>query len=79
MTELEELTANRFKAQHAIAELQARVKELEKENKEMLSIITDAINILDGNKPPIEWRKEGDELLRKLSEHLESIEVINEM
>lgn len=30
-----------------------------------------AIDILDGNKEPIDWRKGGHELLRKLCEHLE--------
>ena len=35
--------------------------------------ISDAIDILDGNKEPIDWRdKKHPELLRKLCEHLEN-------
>ena len=48
-----------------LSALEARVKELEAEN-------TLAINILDGNADPINWRAGGTELLRKLCEHLEA-------
>lgn len=37
-------------------------------------IINDATDILDGNMEPIDWRDQDyPELLRKLSEHLESL------
>lgn len=40
--------------------------------------IWDAIDILDGNKEPIDWRdKRHPELLRKLCEHLESLDKTN--
>jgi len=46
--------------------------------KELLEYQSDAvdkaINILDGNEEPIDWREGGHELLRKLCEHLEAWE-----
>lgn len=38
------------------------------------NVINDAIDILDGNMEPIDWKNQDyPELLRKLSEHLESL------
>ena len=48
-----------------------KVQELEKQLESECEDIHKAIEILDGNESPIDWRKGGSELLRKLCEHLE--------
>ena len=50
--------------------------DLERENAELRQEILDAINILDGNDEPIDWRDGSQpELLRKLCEHLEAFDL----
>ena len=66
---------------HTPENLPARIQELasalaqsEIENDDLTDVVLQAINILDGNEEPIDWRRGGHELLRKLCEHLETVE-----
>jgi hypothetical protein len=53
--------------------LRATIADMERDNAALCQQILDAINILDGNDDPIDWRDGSQpELLRKLCEHLEA-------
>ena len=57
-------------------QLRATIADLECDNAALRQQILDAINILDGNDDPIEWRDYSHpELLRKLCEHLEAFDL----
>lgn len=59
--------------QDEIDYLNGELRDAEKLVEELSSMIEEAIDILDGNKEPIDWRdKNHPELLRKLCEHLEN-------
>ena len=63
-----------YSEQDEISFLRQDLKNAEQLVEELSTQIEDAIDILDGNKEPIDWRdKKHPELLRKLCEHLESL------
>lgn len=57
--------------EECIKQLRFQIDSLTASNAALTKEIEQAVDILDGNLEPIDWRKGGGELLRKLCEHLE--------